>query len=63
MSFRLFQAFSVSSMLGMWLVKTLTHPHPRPHLTMLVMSAVVFIVSEASYRAGKAEARKGREKV
>ncbi len=60
LSFRLLQALSVSSVFGMWLVKTLTHP--KLHLTMLVMAVVVFVVSEAGYRAGKHEAQKARRK-
>lgn len=52
MTFRLIQALSIATPLGMWVVKTLTHP--KFHPMMLVMAVLVAVASEAGYRAGLA---------
>jgi len=51
--FRALQGFTVSTVLGMWVVRAVTHPHPHPML--LVTAVVLAALSEAGYRAGKAE--------
>lgn len=54
MKFRSLQAFSIVTVFAYWLVRFASDPH-HMHKTMLIMSAVVALVSEVSYRAGKAE--------
>jgi hypothetical protein len=51
--FRVLQGMTVSTVLGMWVVRALSHPHAHP--MMLVMAAVLAALSEAGYRAGRAE--------
>lgn len=51
--FRMIQCFAMSSMLGMWIVRALTHPHFHP--TLLISALIMLAVSEVSYLAGKNE--------
>ncbi len=59
MPFRALQVLATATPFGMWLVKMLTHPG-RLHPMLLVVTALVLVVSEASYRAGRHASAKER---
>jgi hypothetical protein len=56
-NFRTLQAVTIATTFGYWLVRFATNPY-HMHKTMLIMSIVSVIISEVSYRAGKAELSK-----
>ena len=51
-NFRLLQILSVMSSLLFWVIKMISSPR-HLHMTMLISTVIILLVSEISYRAGK----------